>query len=81
MAKLKKKVQLTKKQKEILEDLITYSKAWGWQQDQGVGSEVDNAEKNFNEAKADMEKLLLSLNRQIKNLKDKKSNKLLYEAR
>lgn len=43
----------------LVDDLVEHAKTWGWQQDQGTNaSEVNGAEKNFKEAKADLEKAI-----------------------
>jgi hypothetical protein len=63
--------KLSKKQEAVLEDLIVSAKTWGWLEESGVGKRVDNAEKAFNEAVANMRKMLIQQNTRIRKLRER----------
>lgn len=62
-------MKLSKTSKDKLEELCSSAMAWGWQQDQGTGSQVDRSEKQFKDAVKGMTRRLLSLEEQIKKEK------------
>lgn len=69
MAK-EKKVKLSKTSKNLLEDFDEWAKSQGWQQDMGVGKEVDRTKKNYEEAKAALEKRIAFLETKARRLYD-----------
>ena len=52
--------QLTKKTQLLVDEFDEAAKYWGWAQDAGYGSSVNNAEQQYDEAKA---KLIRRLSR------------------
>ena len=52
--------QRRKTLKAAIERFDAAAQAWGWQSDQGTGSRVDEAEAEYEAAKADLERLVLS---------------------
>lgn len=46
---------MTKTTQKLINELCDAAKAWGWQQDQGVGSSVKNSEEGYLAAKKRLE--------------------------
>ncbi len=51
--------QLSLEAEVLLHNLIVTAKSWGWEEDQGTGRRVIDAERNFNKAVEDMKQYLL----------------------
>lgn len=63
--------RLTKKQGDLLEELCSSSKTWGWQEDSGYGRSVVTAEKHYNEAREAMTKYLQTLSVRLRRASPK----------
>lgn len=55
--------KLRKASQEALDRFDMAAQSWGWEQDQGYGSSVDDSEGFYNESRKILEKRLLYLER------------------
>ena len=67
----RQKTAAEKRTFEQLDTLIEAAKVWGWQEDQGVGASVTNAENHFREAKQAMESRLKRLHADLRTAQRK----------
>ena len=64
--------KLSKKSQTLVDDFGKSSEYHGWQEDQGVGREVDRARKNCEESKKLLERHVARLEAQVKRYKPSK---------
>ena len=63
----RKKSALEKRGQQLVDNLCEAAKYHGWQQDQGVGKEVDKAKQEFDMAKLQMEQYIAKLHTTNRN--------------
>ena len=63
----RKKSAVEKQGQKLLDNLIATAMYHGWQQDQGVGKEVDKAKQEFDMAKLQMEQYIAKLHTTNRN--------------
>lgn len=73
MMKNKPVPKLSKRQDELITELVNDAKCFGIQEEYGNGTNVENARANCESSAAALRKEIIRLNSQIKNLKMKKN--------
>ena len=67
----RKKSALEKRGQQLVDNLCEAAKYHGWQQDQGIGNEVQKAEVHYNQAKLELEQYISNLHSKIRRQSSK----------